>query len=134
MATEQNPDPVKVIGPVEIKKGDEVPDAKPTAQTTTKTEKTEVLTGAPPPPPPPPIVADDWIRKALAVGTVLQFTIYIVVITYLIVYLGKELSNTANNIIMIILTAEIGYMGMCYNYYMGSSSGSTQKSALLEKK
>lgn len=108
-------------------------DETPVVETTVTQTSKATGEAATNPPPPPTTVADDWIRKALAVGTVVQFTLYIVVITYLIVYLGKELTNTANNIIMIILTAEIGYMGMCYNYYMGSSSGSTAKSAMLEK-
>ena len=103
--------------------------------TTTQTSKAtgEAATNPPPPPAPTP-EADDWIRKVMAVAIMVQFTIYICVVTYLVLYQSKELSNTANSLIMIILTAEIGYMGQTFSYYMGSSSGSTQKSALLAEK
>ncbi len=83
-------------------------------------------------PPPPAAAADDGIRKTMAVGIIVQFTLYIVFVTFLLMKYGTNLSNTTNNIIVIILTAEIGYMGQTFAYYMGSSSGSTSKSALIE--
>jgi hypothetical protein len=86
------------------------------------------------PPPAPTQAADDWIRKALAIGMIVQFTAYIVLVTHIVLFLGKDVSTTANNLIMIILTAEVGYMWQTFNYYYGSSSGSTQKSAILEGK
>ncbi len=103
---------------------DPTPDPVPTSAPTP--------TPAPVQPPPPAAAADDGIRKAIAIAIIVQFTLYIVVVTYLLMTYGKDLSNTTNNIIVIILTAEIGYMGQTFAYYMGSSSGSTSKSAIIE--
>jgi hypothetical protein len=111
-----------------VEKTTQIAGVTETTKATTETAAAAVIS------PPPAVIADDWIRKVMAIGIILQFTLYIGLITLLLVYMGKELSQTANNIIMIILTAEIGYMGLAFNYYMGSSSGSTAKSALLEKK
>lgn len=98
-----------------------------TSTTTTKasTEESAAAVLAPPTAP----VPDDYIRKLLAVATVIQFTIYVLFATTLVVIYQKELSAVATNIILIILTAEVGYMGTTYSYYMGGSSGSTLKTA-----
>lgn len=92
------------------------------AVTTTTESKT---TGPEVTPPPPQIVADDGVRKALALAVIAQFLIFV---GYL-VYVGKPVDN-----IQMILGAEIGFVTTVLNYFFGSSSGSTAKSALLEKK
>jgi hypothetical protein len=76
-------------------------------------------------PPPPAIIADDNARKYLAAFVIVQFS---VVIGYYI-YAGTKLDNT-----QMILGAEITFMTSVLNYYFGSSSGSTAKSAVLDIK
>jgi hypothetical protein len=68
--------------------------------------------------------ADDSARKWLALAVIAQF---LALVGYWI-YLGKPLDN-----IQMVLGAEISFVSMVLNYYFGSSSGSTAKSALLEK-
>ena len=76
-------------------------------------------------PTPLPIIADDKPRFYLALATVLQF---LGVIGWMI-YTQTKLDNT-----QMILGAEITFMTTVLNYYFGSSSGSTAKSAALETK
>src|ERR1700676_3176594 len=106
---------------------DDAPIVEETTSTTTKatTEASAAAVLAPV----PALVPDDYIRKALAIASIIQFIIYVSVATVLVVVYQKDLSATATNIIIIILTAEIGFLGQCYSYYMGGSSGSTLKSA-----
>lgn len=98
-------------------------DTTPIVETTT-TEK-KVGDAATQQAPPPPVVADDSPRFWLAVAVVTQF---LGVIGYMI-YTSTKLENT-----QMILGAEITFMTTVLNYYFGSSSGSTTKSALLESK
>ena len=95
----------------------------PTVETTVTEKKTgdAAITQAPP----PPVIADDNARKYLAAIVIIQFCI---VIGYYI-YAGSKLDNT-----QMILGAEITFMTSVLNYYFGSSSGSTAKSAIIEKK
>jgi hypothetical protein len=104
------------------------PGPEPTAQVTTKTEQTSVVTGSPVQPPPPAIIADDNARKWLAVGVILQF---IVIVGYILYNLkGAQTSNSE----MLVLGAENVFMTTVLNYYFGSSSGSTAKSAAARDK
>ena len=98
-------------------------DTTPIVETTT-TEK-KVGDAATQQAPPPPVIADDSPRFWLAVAVVIQF---LGVIGYMI-YTSTKLENT-----QMILGAEITFMTTVLNYYFGSSSGSTTKSALLESK
>jgi hypothetical protein len=95
------------------------------ADETSSTVTATTTTGTPPVPPPIPPVADDSPRFWLAVSVVIQF---LGVIGYMI-YTSTKLENT-----QMILGAEITFMTTVLNYYFGSSSGSTSKSALLEQK
>ena len=74
-------------------------------------------------PPPPQIVADDSARKYLAMATIVQF---LVVVGYIIY---RSQAGIASNAEMIILGAENVFVTTVLNYYFGSSSGSTAKSA-----
>jgi hypothetical protein len=95
----------------------------PVVETTVTEKKTgEAATQQPPP---PAVIADDNARKYLAAIVILQF---MVVVGYYI-YAGSKLDNT-----QMILGAEITFMTSVLNYYFGSSSGSTAKSAVLDKK
>jgi hypothetical protein len=111
------PDPT-----TELKPTDAVPPVveKTTTETTKATGAAAVLQ-----PPPPPIIADDNARKWLAGFVIFQF---MAVIGYYI-YAGSKLDNT-----QMILGAEITFMTSVLNYYFGSSSGSTAKSAVIDKK
>lgn len=73
-----------------------------------------------------PIVADDNPRKWLAAAIVVQF---VLIVGWIIkATIAKEASNAE----MMVLGAENVFMGAVLNYYFGSSSGSTQKSAMLK--
>ena len=97
----------------------------PTVETTvTQTSKATGEAATAPPPAPPPI-PDDTPRFWLGLAVVVQF---VAVISYMI-YTSTKLDNT-----QMILGAEITFMTTVLNYYFGSSSGSTTKSALLEAK
>jgi hypothetical protein len=93
----------------------------PIVETTTEKHETVKTVGDPPP---IPAVADDSARKWLALAVILQF---LALVSYWI-YLGKVIDN-----IQMVLGAEIGFVSIVLNYYFGSSSGSTAKSAMLEK-
>ena len=107
-----------------------MPDVEAPAATVTKTTETKETTAASTEAsaavvisPPPPTVADDNARKWLAGGVVAQFLLIVGYIIYATV--AKEATNAE----MIVLGAENVFMGSVLNYYFGSSSGSTQKTA-----
>jgi len=138
MATEENPDPVKVIGPVELKKDDAVNLPPSTAQTTTKTERTEVVTGPPGQAPPPAVIADDNIRKWIAQEAIITDFLLAMFILYLLFFQSSAVSKDVLPFATGAIGTIIGYkardVGTVYGYLFGSSSGSTAKSAILEKK
>lgn len=78
--------------------------------------------------PAPATVADDSTRFWLGFIVILQFLVVIGFIVY------RTATKESNNAEMMILGAEIGFVTTVLNYYFGSSSGSTAKSALLEKR
>lgn len=103
--------------------------AIPALEKTTKTEETVKSTGqaatqAAPPEPPP---ADNLIRGILAIAVLLQFT---AVIGYMLV-LGTKLSDGQTGQILI---AEVSFVTVVLSYFYGSSSGSTAKSQILERR
>jgi hypothetical protein len=77
--------------------------------------------------PPTPTPPDNFIRGILAVAVLLQFTS---VIGYMLV-VGTNLSDGQTGQILI---AEVSFVTVVLSYFYGSSSGSTAKSAMLEKK
>lgn len=99
-------------------------DETPSVETTVTQTSKAVGEAATNPPAPPPI-PDDTPRFWLGLAIVGQF---VLVIGYMI-YTGTKLDNT-----QMILGAEITFMTTVLNYYFGSSSGSTSKSAALEAK
>lgn len=108
--------------------GDAVP---PVTEKTTETHEKTVVTGAPLQAPPPAIIADDAARKWLAVGVIIQF---LLVVGYIIYAVKSGKTGDTNNAEMMILGAEIGFVTTVLNYYFGSSSGSTAKSAAAQDK
>lgn len=100
-------------------------DETPVVETTVTQTSKATGEAATNPPPPPQVIADDNARKVLAVVVVVQF---LAIVGYMI-YAGTKLDNT-----QMILGAEITFMTSVLNYYFGSSSGSTAKSALIETK
>jgi hypothetical protein len=129
---------VKVEGPVETKPvaGVELP--KPTLETTTETHKVEKVTGEPGQLPPPAVIADDAIRKEIARYVIFSDTITCLAILFFLFRYGNDLGKDVLAIIATIVGAIIGYRardtGTVIGYEFGSSSGSTAKSAVLEKK
>lgn len=113
---------VEVVNPDATKPADK----PPVVEKVTETKETTKTSGAPTQEPPPPVVADDRPRQLLAVATVLQF----LALVGFIIWLAKPVDNAQ----MMILGAEVSFMTTVLNYFFGSSSGSTAKSALLEKK
>lgn len=77
--------------------------------------------------PAPAPISDDNARKYLAVAVIVQF---VIVVGYIILSVKTEATNAQ----MMILGAEIGFVSTVLNYFFGSSSGSTAKSALLSAK
>lgn len=98
-------------------------DTTPIVETTVTEKKTG--DAATQQPPPPAVIADDNARKYLAAIVIVQF---MAIVGYMI-YAGTKLDNT-----QMILGAEITFMSSVLNYYFGSSSGSTAKSAVLDIK
>jgi hypothetical protein len=95
---------------------------------TTVTEK-KVGDAATQQPPPPAIIADDNARKWLAIAVIVQF---LIVVGY-IIYTNKGITQTSSTELMVV-GAEITFVTTVLNYYFGSSSGSTAKSAAARDK
>jgi hypothetical protein len=100
--------------------------ADPAIKTTVTEEK--IGEAATQQPPPPQIVADDNARKWLALVIIAQFLAIVGYIIY------RSQKGEASNAEMIILGAENVFVTTVLNYYYGSSSGSTAKSASELKK
>ena len=98
-------------------------DEPPVVETST-TQTTKATGDAAVNPPPPAIIADDNARKYLAVAVIVQFLI----VVGFIIYTGKGVA-TASNTELMILGAEVTFVTTVLNYYFGSSSGNTAKSA-----
>lgn len=107
--------------PIELKPGDETPKT----ETSTQTSETTTTTGPKQQEPPPAIIADDSTRKVLGILVILQFLGFV----SFLFYLGKSFPDS-----QMVLGAEISFVSVVLSYYFGSSSGSTAKSAMLEKK
>ena len=129
---DEKPTLVAVTNVVETKPVDGTtdPPKPPTVESTTETHKVEKVTGEAGQLPPPQIIADDNARKWLAVGVILQFLALVGFMVYLTLRSGRAVDPAQ----MMILGAEIGFVTTVLNYYFGSSSGSTAKSAVMEKK
>jgi len=57
-----------------------------------------------------------------------QFMISVTGIGAAMVFMGWQISNTTNSILVMVLQAEIAAMSTCVGYYLGSSQGSAMKS------
>lgn len=107
---------------------DETPTVEKVVETKETTKASTEAAAAAVISPTPALVADDNSRKYLAVIVVVQFLALVAFIIY------RTNSGEVNNAEMMILGAEIGFVTTVLNYYYGSSSGSTAKSAMLEAK
>ena len=89
------------------------------------------------PTPPPAIVADDLIRSRIAWAVIFNDGITCLAVMYFLFSLGGALPKDVLAIISTIVGGIVGYRardtGTVIGYLFGSSSGSTAKSALLEK-
>lgn len=134
------PQKTQIVGEVKIAAADgaKLDAGAPTAQTTTKTEKTEVLTGTPVQPPPPAVIADDSIRKWVAQESIGTNFLLLMVVLYLMFFHSAQIPKDALPFVTGIIGAIVGSsradVTTCINYLFGSSSGSTAKSAVLDKK
>jgi hypothetical protein len=136
MATDATP--VTVENVVETKPAPDAPKPQPTVETVTETHKTETIKGEPSQLPPPAIVADDAIRTQIGRAIVASDAITCLVILVLLFRYGATLEKDVLAIVATIIGSIIGYRardtGTVIGYLFGSSSGSTAKSAIMEKR
>lgn len=104
---------------------------------TTVTEK-KVGDAATQQPPPPAVIADDGIRKWVAQEALATNFVLLMVILYLMFFYSDKIPKDALPFVTGIIGAIVGSsradVTTCINYLFGSSSGSTAKSAVLDKK
>ena len=112
----------------------EVVQPVPTAEKTTEVHE---KTSGPQPvllPTPPPIVADDNARKYIALITLFSYGCFISLVVWLLVFHSDKISPVVATLIGAILGTQANNVSSVYQYYFGSSSGSTSKQALLDRK
>lgn len=84
-----------------------------------------------------PIVADDAIRRQVAWAVIFNDGITAIAVLFLLFWFGGTLSKDVLVIVATMVGTIVGYRardtGTVIGYLFGSSSGSTAKSALLEK-
>ena len=85
-------------------------------------------------PPPPAVIADDSARKYLALASITTYGVFISLVVWLLVFHSDKISSVVATLIGTILGTQASNVGSVYQYYYGSSSGSTAKSAVLDKK
>jgi hypothetical protein len=122
---------------VEVAKGDDPLKPKPTVEKTTETKETVKTIGEPPPPPPPAVVADDGIRRELARELLLYDFGITALCLWLLFFHSALLPTGMLPFVTGLIGTIVGYRAAdtktVVQYDFGSSSGSTAKSALLEK-
>jgi len=112
-------------------------DDSATVKSVKETHETTTTSGDTSPIPSPP-VADDAIRKQVAWAVISSDSSTCILVLILLFKYGGALSKDVLAIVATIIGTIIGYRardtGTVIGYLFGSSSGSTAKSALLEKK
>ncbi len=78
-------------------------------------------------PPPAPAAADDSVRGKLAATTVLSYGVFITLLVWLLVFHSDKISSVVATLVGTILGAQASNVSAVYQYYYGSSSGSTAK-------
>lgn len=114
-----------------------MPDETPTVQkvvesketTTASTEASAAAVISPT----PAIVADDGIRKWLAGVDSIVFLIIVGGICFYLVYHQGTVGTDVLAILIMVVQAMIQIINTERNYFYGGSSGSTAKTAILEK-
>ena len=88
---------------------------------------------ADPAPIPVPVATplDDKIRGRLAIVTVVGFGSLVAMIIAALIYFPNAVNGTTGTMLGTILGILAANVKDVYNYYFGSSSGSTQKSATI---
>jgi len=77
--------------------------------------------------PPPPAAADDSIRGKLALGTVSVYGVFIGLVVWLLIFHSDKISSVVATLLGTILGSQGTNVSSVYQYYYGSSSGSTAK-------
>jgi ABC-type microcin C transport system permease subunit YejE len=93
-------------------------------KTTTEKASGEAALAQPPAPAP---AADDKIRGHLAVVSTLVYGIFISLLIYLLVFHSDKISSVVATLIGTILGSQSSNISSVFQYYYGSSSGSTAK-------
>ena len=110
-----------------------MPEETPPPVVETTTTQTSKATGeaATKIPPPAPAAADDSVRGKLAAATVLSYGVFISLLVWLLVFHSDKMSSVVATLVGTILGAQASNVSSVYQYYYGSSSGSTAKDKRL---
>ncbi len=115
-----------------------MPDETPTVEKVVETKETtkastEASAAAVISPPSPP-VADDSIRKWLAGIDAIVFLVLVGGICFYLIYHQGSVGTDVLAVLIMVVQAMIAIITIERNYFYGSSSGSTAKSTMLDKK
>jgi hypothetical protein len=91
--------------------------AAPVVEKTT-TQETVVSSGPNPPLP----THDEKTRRIIVWLLFAQFNFFVAVTMSAMLFKGWELSPASTNVIMIILTGEVGFIGTAVGFYLGATS------------
>ncbi len=107
---------------------EKVVETKATTKATTEASAAALISPASPP------AADDAIRKWLAGIDAIVFLILVGGICFYLIYHQGSVGTDVLAVLIMVVQAMIAIITIERNYFYGSSSGSTQKSGLLEAK
>lgn len=104
-------------------------DETPVVETAVTEKKTGEAALTQPPAPAP--AADDSVRGRLAALTVFSYGVFITLLVWLLVFHSDKISSVVATLVGTILGAQASNVSAVYQYYYGSSSGSTAKDKRL---
>lgn len=93
-------------------------------KTTTEKSSGEAALAQPPAPAP---ASDDNARKYLALATICSYGVFISLVVWLLVFHSDKISSVVATLLGTILGTQASNVQSVYQYYYGSSSGSTAK-------